>query len=86
MCIRDSSPETKIQPLAWWFGEDQGRYVVATNDPNAVLERAAASEIPASAIGTTGGAVLTVGGGNSIPLSDLRKAHEDWLPAYMATG
>ncbi|MEE2722004.1 MAG: phosphoribosylformylglycinamidine synthase subunit PurL [Pseudomonadota bacterium] len=80
------SPETEIQALAWWFGEDQGRYVLATKGPDAVLERAAASEIPASTIGTTGGAVLTVGSSNSIPLSDLRKAHEDWLPAYMAAG
>ena len=32
----------------------------------------------------TGGAQLTVGDGNSISLSDLRDAHENWLPDYMA--
>ena len=80
------APEMEIPALAWWFCEDQGRYVVATGDHDAVLERAATAQVPAGIIGETGGSVLTVGDGGSIPLTDLQTAHEDWLPAYMAAG
>ena len=42
------------------------------------------SGISAIVIGTTGGAQLTVGDGNSISLSALRNAHENWFPDFMA--
>jgi phosphoribosylformylglycinamidine synthase len=70
--------------LAWLFGEDQARYIVTSNAPDDLLAAAKSAGIPAIVVGTTGGAVLTMGDGNSIPLSDLRNAHENWLPDYMA--
>ncbi|MGE0253140.1 MAG: phosphoribosylformylglycinamidine synthase subunit PurL [Alphaproteobacteria bacterium] len=69
---------------AWLFGEDQGRFVVATADPAAVLARAAAAGVAAAAIGTTGGAELTLPGAGPISLALLRERHEAWLPGYMA--
>ncbi len=72
-------------PLAWLFGEDQGRYLLATPDADAVLEAARAAEVPASRIGSTGGDSLTVSGLQPISLATLRETHEGWLPAYMAT-
>ncbi|MDP6811674.1 MAG: phosphoribosylformylglycinamidine synthase subunit PurL [Alphaproteobacteria bacterium] len=70
----------------WWFGEDQGRYLLAA--PPAVgediLARAKAEGIAASAIGRTGGDALTLNGGAPISLATLRQAHEGWLPAYMS--
>ena len=41
---------------AWLFGEDQGRYILTTADPDRVLAEAVAADIPAAVIGTTGGA------------------------------
>ncbi len=69
---------------AFWFGEDQARYVVTTADPDGVLRAAAASGVPAARLGRTGGAALTVPGAGPISLSELREAHEGWLPSYMA--
>jgi phosphoribosylformylglycinamidine synthase len=86
----------KAVPLhAWLFGEDQGRYIVATNDAAAVLAAAKAAQVPAWRIGataqdTTSGPspepTLTVAGAGTISLAELRDAHEGWLPSYMAAG
>jgi phosphoribosylformylglycinamidine synthase subunit PurL len=37
-------------------------------------------------LGYSGGGALTVGGVLSIPLADLKNAHEAWLPDYMSSG
>ena len=77
-------PETDIPDLAWLFSEDQARYLITSSTPDDLLTAAKTAGIPAIVIGMTGGAQLTVGDGNSISLSDLRNAHENWLPDYMA--
>ncbi len=69
---------------AWLFGEDQARYVVATDNAAPVLAAARAAGVPARAIGTTGGESLKLVGQGAISLARLRKAHAGWLPAYMA--
>jgi phosphoribosylformylglycinamidine synthase II len=81
-----SVPDSGIPTLAWLFGEDQARYLITTISPDTLLAGAADAGVPATMIGITGSAVLTVGDGNSISLSDLRNAHENWLPEYMAAG
>ena len=71
---------------AYLFGEDQARYVVTTamDDAPGVLADARAAGVAAAMLGSTGGFDLTVGTDHTISLSDLRRAHETWLPAYMA--
>jgi len=76
-------PDGGPAAFAWAFGEDQGRYVLATSAPDAVLAAARAAGVPAAAIGQSGGDALTLGGDDTISLDELRAAHEDWLPAYM---
>ena len=51
---------TTSDPHAFWFGEDQGRYVVTINAANAaaVLEKAAKAGIPAQRLGSTAGDAL----------------------------
>ncbi|ONG47570.1 phosphoribosylformylglycinamidine synthase II [Pseudoroseomonas deserti] len=73
-----------IPAHAWFFGEDQGRYLVATSDALALLEAARAAGIPAQRIGRSGGGDLVVEGSLAISVSDLRAAHERFLPALMA--
>ncbi|KMO42939.1 phosphoribosylformylglycinamidine synthase [Methylobacterium tarhaniae] len=71
---------------AYLFGEDQGRYLLAV-EPDAVadlLYSASAQGIDAAVIGVTGADSLTLPGDEIIALDDLRKAHEGWLPTYMA--
>ena len=71
---------------AFLFGEDQGRYVATlpAGEASAVLGEAKRAGVAAVAIGRTGGNNLTLGGGRTISLKELRQAHEAWLPAYMA--
>ncbi|HYM72402.1 MAG TPA: AIR synthase-related protein, partial [Stellaceae bacterium] len=69
---------------AFWFGEDQGRYVLTTSDPDAVLARLGAAGVAVRRLGTTGGDSLTVEGTGAISTAELRRINEAWLPAYMA--
>ncbi len=68
---------------AFWFGEDQSRYVLAVPDAAPVLAAAAAAGVPARAIGTAESDHLTLPGGVSISLERLRAAHERFFPAWM---
>ncbi|MBA2635897.1 MAG: phosphoribosylformylglycinamidine synthase II, partial [Sphingomonas sp.] len=72
------------------FGEDQGRYVVTTTDPDAVRAGANAAQLFAVPIGLTGGASITFdlvgrGGNQRVPLADLRAAHEGFFPRLMGS-
>ncbi len=69
---------------AQWFGEDQSRYVVAVNDRAAFLHAAAGANIPATPIGRSGGAGLTLPDGVTISVKALREAHEAFFPAWMS--
>ena len=67
------------------FGEDQGRYLIATTEPEGLIARAHAAGVHASVAGQAGGdALASAQGLFSLPLAVLREAHEGWMPAYMA--
>ena len=66
------------------FGEDQGRYLLATNQAEAIVAEAAANKIPAQIIGHTIQDGLTFTSGHTISSKQLCKIHEEWLPSYMA--
>jgi phosphoribosylformylglycinamidine synthase len=72
-------------PHAFFFGEDQGRYLVSAGkrEADAILAGAAKAGVPAARIGTTGGDALRLGGEPPVSLAALRQAHESWLPNYM---
>jgi phosphoribosylformylglycinamidine synthase II len=69
---------------AFLFGEDQGRYIVETSDPQALIEAAGAAGVPARVIGTVGGAALTLPGVSAISVDALKATNEAWLPGFMA--
>ena len=81
----DAAPDD-IPAHAYWFGEDQARYLVTVPaaQGRGVLERARAASVLVSRIGTTGGDALTLPGERPMPGRDLARAFEGWLPAYMA--
>ncbi len=68
---------------AYWFGEDQARYVVAVPDAGALIAAATAAGVPATRLGRSGGGDLVLPGGRSISVAALRAAHEATLPALM---
>ena len=68
---------------AFWFGEDQARYVLATDQAAAILARAAAAGVPATRLGVSGGVSLTLPDAGTISVAELRRLHEAFLPAWM---
>jgi phosphoribosylformylglycinamidine synthase len=70
----------------WWFGEDQGRYLLSLPQSQlaAVLAAAARADVSAQVIGSTAGADLILQGDGAISVEDLRTLHEGWLPAFMS--
>lgn len=77
-------PQTGIPLFAWLFGEDQGRYVITTHEPEKVTTAAQKSGVSAQILGKTGGKELTVGSEIAISVAELRDLNESWLPDYMA--
>jgi phosphoribosylformylglycinamidine synthase len=69
---------------AFWFGEDQARYLLAVPDAASLLAAAKAAGIPAEHIGQTGGNSLTLSDSDAIFLSELRGAHEGFFPDWFA--
>jgi phosphoribosylformylglycinamidine synthase len=75
-----------IPPHAFWFGEDQARYVV-TAPALALPEIEAAAKaagVSVMRLGLTGGEQLTLPGERPIWVDKLKARHESWLPDYMA--
>ncbi len=71
---------------AFWFGEDQARYVLTVPAAAApeIESAAKAAGIPALRLGVTAGEQLTLPGENPISVAELKQRHESWLPDYMA--
>jgi phosphoribosylformylglycinamidine synthase len=73
-----------IPPHAFWFGEDQARYVVTAKDAHGVMQQAKTAGVPLTRLGATGGSVLAIDGERPLPVDELKRRFEAWLPAYMA--
>ena len=78
--------EGKLPPHAVWFGEDQGRYVLAAAPSTAeeIAERARLLGLAVRIIGRTGGDAIQLKGEAPLSLAQLRKGHAAWLPEYMS--
>ncbi|WP_126174104.1 phosphoribosylformylglycinamidine synthase subunit PurL [Altericroceibacterium xinjiangense] len=81
-------PEGRVSAAAFWFGEDQARYVVTAAEAAQVIEAAEAAGLAAVALGETGGDALvfrSVEGESPAGVADMREAHEsffrDWMDA-----
>ncbi|PPJ46346.1 phosphoribosylformylglycinamidine synthase subunit PurL [Rhizobium sp. KAs_5_22] len=72
-------------PIAVFYGEDQGRYVltVTQNNVDAVQMRAEAAGVFCPWIGRTGGNNVVLGDSRPVAIEELRSAHESWFPRYM---
>ena len=77
---------TALVPHAYWFGEDQARYLVTVPEAEAgrVLAKMRGCEVPCVRIGTTGGDAIAVAGEAPVAIEALRKSFERWLPEYMS--
>ncbi|MDP9127319.1 MAG: AIR synthase-related protein, partial [Pseudomonadota bacterium] len=92
-CVLDAAERDQ----GFWFGEDQGRYVIATEAPDEVERKAKEAGVPLKRLGRTGGVAIRLGSGldggqadtastaGVLELAALRKAHEAWLPDFMGS-
>jgi phosphoribosylformylglycinamidine synthase subunit PurL len=73
---------------AFWFGEEQGRYVLTARPAaaEAIIARASAAAVAIRRLGFTGGDALTAKGERPILVAELRNLFEAWFPAYMGGG
>ncbi|GLQ20087.1 phosphoribosylformylglycinamidine synthase subunit PurL [Algimonas porphyrae] len=71
---------------AWYYGEDQGRYLIATdeNSVNPILSTAKDLGLTAMVVGTVGGDRITAQEGFDVSLDGLRQHWADWMPALMS--
>jgi phosphoribosylformylglycinamidine synthase len=71
---------------AFWFGEDQARYVVTVKaaDAQAVMASLRAQNIPVAKLGVVSGTELAIAGEAAVSVADLNRRFESWLPDYMA--
>src|SRR4029079_15024909 len=74
-----------LVPRAYWFGEDQARYLVTVPEAEAgrVLAKMRGAGVPCARIGTAGGDALAIAGEASIEVATLKTRFESWLPSYM---
>jgi phosphoribosylformylglycinamidine synthase len=77
--------EGKGAPHALLFGEDQARYVLTlpADVADFVCANAEGAGVPFRRLGTVEGENLVVDDLLSLPIQQLRRAHESWFPAYM---
>jgi phosphoribosylformylglycinamidine synthase len=77
---------TALVPHAYWFGEDQARYLVTVPEAEAglVLAKMRGCEVSCVRIGTTGGDAIAIAGETPVKIETLRTAFERWLPEYMS--
>jgi phosphoribosylformylglycinamidine synthase len=70
---------------AFFFGEDQARYVVTARpgEGEALIAEARRADVPAARLGTTGGLSLDLPGEPPIAVATLVDAFESWFPAAM---
>jgi phosphoribosylformylglycinamidine synthase len=74
------------ETIAFAFGEDQARYLLAVPSANAaqILADAKDTGISAALLGTTGGDKIAVQGEGEIAVGALRTAYESWFPRFMS--
>ena len=79
-----AAPSSTV-PYAYWFGEDQARYIVTVPaaDAGLVLAKMKGAGVPCARVGTTGGDAIAVAGETPVAITSLTKAFEAWLPNYM---
>ena len=73
----------EVAAHAFWFGEDQGRYVLAVPDAAAVLQAAAFAGVPAMRLGESVPGDLTLPDGSTMSVAALRIANQRFFRAWM---
>ncbi|RKF18383.1 phosphoribosylformylglycinamidine synthase subunit PurL [Altericroceibacterium spongiae] len=79
-------PADHTSAAGFFFGEDQGRYIVTTKNALPIIEEAEGYGLNVVLLGQTGGAALTIRAGeaeSSVSLADLREANDSFFRDWM---
>jgi phosphoribosylformylglycinamidine synthase II len=81
----DAAPDD-VPAHAFWFGEDQARYVVTAKPQHLdeIFARAQAASVPVQRLGIVGSDTVTVFGERPLLVGALVDRFEGWLPNYMS--
>src|SRR6201981_3479581 len=76
-----AAPSSTV-PHAYWFGEDQARYIVTVPAEQAglVLAKMNGAGVPCTRIGTTGGDKISISGETPVSVAALKAGFEHWFP------
>ncbi|MBB2201661.1 phosphoribosylformylglycinamidine synthase subunit PurL [Gluconacetobacter tumulisoli] len=77
------APQSGMRPEAFWFGEDQSRYVVAVRDVDAFTLAATQAGVETRVLGHSGGSGLTLPSGATISTARLNAVNSAFFPALM---
>ncbi|MFT8713270.1 AIR synthase related protein, partial [Komagataeibacter rhaeticus] len=81
-CVLDA-PQSGMRPEAFWFGEDQSRYIVAVRDGAALATLAGKAGVPCRRLGHSAGGGLTLPNGSTISRARLCAVHSEFFPRLM---
>ena len=73
---------TQPGETGWWFGEDQGRYII-TGNAETIVPAAKKAGVIITPLGKTQETNFEIEGEFSLPVQELRAANEQWLPEFM---
>jgi phosphoribosylformylglycinamidine synthase len=81
-----STPKVSSR-TAFWFGEDQARYVLAVpaGDVERIVSEAKLAGVPVQTLGQTGGTAVRFDNEEPVSVAALKATHEEWLPKLMAS-
>jgi phosphoribosylformylglycinamidine synthase len=76
--------DAALGAAAWFFGEDQGRYLIAcrSEDVDRLMVRAVEAAVPLRVVGEAGGDVVRLGD-RAVALAALERAHAEALPRLL---
>ena len=86
----DTGPKPPLDAFphpAFWFGEDQARYIVTATDDAAaaaIINLGGKAKVEVRRIGTTGGDAILLPKQRMLAVANLSTRFKSWLPDYMA--
>ncbi|UMM63061.1 phosphoribosylformylglycinamidine synthase subunit PurL [Aristophania vespae] len=81
-CALTATPNN-VASHAFWFGEDQARYVVVVNEGEAFIKTAQKANVPVRHLGKIEGDHISVASEFSLNIETLRNLNESFLPSLM---
>ncbi|MXV36321.1 MULTISPECIES: phosphoribosylformylglycinamidine synthase subunit PurL [unclassified Saccharibacter] len=84
-CYLQAHPR-ELSMHAYWFGEDQARYVIATSQADKLMAEAEKAGVPIRRLGDVGGSDLRFAYGTRLDVSHLKALNNAFFSRFMGEG